>query len=244
MKKVTWFLLLITVVSSFYLMSCKEPVISKSDDITVIAKEFFNLLLKEDFKTCETYFDTTMKTALPEDKLKEGWKGFITKAGTLKKETGTKKDKAGEYDVVYITCEFEKTPVEVKIAFNNSKEISGLWFLPVQKEVKTGEVKKGENTDLAKNFFKLLLKEDFKTAETYFDSNMKSALPEIKLKGAWKTLLAQAGAYKGQKGMKKDTEAGFDVVIINCSFEKGPIDVKIVFNQNKEICGLWFLPGK
>ena len=244
MKKVTWFLLLITVVSGFYLMSCKEPVISKSDDITVIAKEFFNLLLKEDFKTCETYFDTTMKTALPENKLKEGWKGFITNAGNFKKERSTKKDKEGEYDVVYITCEFEKTPVDVKIAFNGSKEISGIWFIPVQKDVKPGEVKKSEITDLAKSFFKLLLKEDFKTAETYFDVNMKSALPEVKLKGAWKTLLAQAGVYKGQKGMKKDTEAGLDVVFINCSFDKGPIDVKIVFNENKEINGLWFLPGK
>ena len=244
MKKVTWFLLIITVVSGFYLMYCKEPVISKANDITDIAKEFFNLLLQEDFKTAETYFDATMKTALPEEKLKDGWKGFITNAGNFKKETVTKKDKAGEYDVVYITCEFEKTPVDVKIAFNSAKEISGLWFISPQKEVKPEEIKKGEITDLAKNFFKLLVKEDFKTAETYFDSIMKSSLPEVKLKGAWKSLLAQAGAYKGQKGMKKDTEAGLDVVIINCSFEKGPINVKIVFNENKEINGLWFLPGK
>jgi hypothetical protein len=244
MKKVTWFLLIITVISGFYLMSCKEQAVSKSGDITDIAKEFLNLLIKEDFKTSVTCFDTTMKTALPENKLKEAWESLITKAGAFKKETSIKKDKEGSYDVVHITCEFEKTPVDMKIVFNNSKEISGLWFLPPEKEVKSDEVKSGEISDMAKEFFNLLLKEDFKTCTTYFDSTMKTALPENKLKGAWKSLIAQTGPYKSQKGMKKEKEAGFDVVIINCSFEKAPIDVKIVFNNKKEISGLWFLPGK
>lgn len=95
-----------------------------------LAKEFVDLLVKEDFIQAETCFDSTVKGLMPADKLQATWKDIITETGPYKKQTAIRKEKKSEYDIIYVTCEFEKTSVDIQIVFNNKKEISGLWFLP------------------------------------------------------------------------------------------------------------------
>jgi len=95
-----------------------------------LAKEFVNLLVKENFIQAETCFDSTVKGLMPADKLQGIWKELLAETGPFKKEARIRKDKKSEYDIIYVTCEFEKTSLDIQIVFNNKKEISGLWFLP------------------------------------------------------------------------------------------------------------------
>ncbi len=95
-----------------------------------LAKEFVDLLAKENFIQAETCFDSTVKGLMPADKLQGAWKEIVAETGPLKKQTAIRKEKKSEYDVIYVTCEFEKTSLDIQIVFNNKKEISGLWFLP------------------------------------------------------------------------------------------------------------------
>ncbi len=95
-----------------------------------LAKEFVDLLVEENFIQAETCFDSTVKGLMPADKLQVIWKELLVETGPLKKQAGIRKDKKSEYDIIYVTCEFEKTSLDIQIVFNNKKEISGLWFLP------------------------------------------------------------------------------------------------------------------
>src|ERR1035438_1459184 len=73
----------------------------------------------------------------------------------------------------------------------------------------------GEVTSAGKQFVELLGKEDFAGAVARFDATMKSALPEPKLREAWQTLQAQAGAFQKQLGARATKVAGNDVVLVN-----------------------------
>jgi hypothetical protein len=75
-------------------------------------------------------FDGNMKTALPAEKLQENWKIITSQAGAFKRQTGVRAEKASQYDIVYVTCEFEKTLVDFKVVFNSAKEIAGLYAVP------------------------------------------------------------------------------------------------------------------
>ncbi len=94
----------------------------------------------------------------------------------------------------------------------------------------------------AEDFVTLLAKGDFANAVKGFDSTMKDAMPEGELQKAWASLLGRVGAFKKQVSSREAKEMGFDVVFVTCEFEKGPVDVKVVFNQLKQISGLWFVP--
>ncbi len=105
---------------------------SKTDDLTARAKELVESLAAGDFSTPVESFDDTMKGALPADKLEEAWEALVATAGPFEKQVGTRIDTAGQYDVVYVTCEFEKSSFDLKLVFNANKQISGLFFVPTQ----------------------------------------------------------------------------------------------------------------
>ncbi len=114
------------------LISCEQQEAPKVGDLTKLAKAFVELLIKEDYANAVQKFDKTMKDAMPVEKLEEAWQGLLTKAGPLKKQIGLRQTQEQGYDIVYVTCEFEKAKVDIKVVFNNAKQVSGLWFVPSQ----------------------------------------------------------------------------------------------------------------
>jgi uncharacterized protein len=94
------------------------------------SQKFVRLLEKGEFKKATADFDDTMKEKLPADKLEETWKGLIEKVGPFKKQTSTRTEKFQQYDIVYVTCEFEKYTLEAKVVYNADKKIAGLFFAP------------------------------------------------------------------------------------------------------------------
>lgn len=77
-------------------------------------------------------FDDTMKKSLPRDKLESAWSGITASAGNFNGTKGTRYAEESGYKCVYVTCEFSKMNLDVKVVFNASGEVSGLWFLPSQ----------------------------------------------------------------------------------------------------------------
>ncbi len=96
------------------------------------AQAFVDLLVKGDFTTAEGKFDDTMKTAIPASKLEELWAALLNQAGVFQEQTGTHTTRTQGYDVVFVTCQFEKMLLDVKVVFDASGQIAGLFFLPAQ----------------------------------------------------------------------------------------------------------------
>ncbi len=91
-------------------------------------------------------------------------------------------------------------------------------------------------------FVELLAKEQFAKVVESFDPNMKTALPADKLEQLWKATIEQTGAFKRQLGSRSTKELDTDLVLVTCAFEKGPMDIKLVYDDKKQIAGLWFVP--
>jgi dienelactone hydrolase len=94
--------------------------------------------------------------------------------------------------------------------------------------------------ELAQNFVGLLLKADFTSATLNFDDQMKAALTESKLQESWQDLILDAGNLL-QLHIESTMEMeNYRIVIIRCQFQRHNIDVKVIFNENKQISGLNF----
>src|SRR5262245_60750592 len=72
------------------------------------AKGLVEALFKEDWAAAGKDFDAAMKKALPEAKLKEIPAKLKGAVGAFRKQLGTRTETAGKYEVVYVTCDFEK----------------------------------------------------------------------------------------------------------------------------------------
>ncbi len=96
------------------------------------AEQFIDRLSTGNFDAAVGPFDPTMTQALPAPALKQTWEALISQCGAFQKRQGSRTGKLQPYDIVYVTCQFEKTSLDAKIVFSPSGKISGLFFVSAQ----------------------------------------------------------------------------------------------------------------
>src|SRR5262245_55116500 len=97
----------------------------------VKARKLVELLGKEQFVVAVTAFDDALKKTLPADKLGEHWTALTGKVGAFKRQNEATYEKAQEFDVVTIPCDFEKSSLDVRVVFNAEKLVTGVYFANV-----------------------------------------------------------------------------------------------------------------
>jgi hypothetical protein len=94
------------------------------------AEQFVDRLSTGNFDAAVGSFDTTVTQALPAAALKQAWEALISQCGAFQKRQGFRTGKFQSFDIVYVTCQFEKTLLDVKIVFDPAGKIAGLFFVP------------------------------------------------------------------------------------------------------------------
>jgi alpha-beta hydrolase superfamily lysophospholipase len=123
----SWFLAAFMAIAGILITS---HVAAEAGDIQASGRAFVELLTQQDFAGAYTRFDATMKRALPADKLRQTWETLQSQAGRFQKQLRSRTEKYGAYQIVFLTCQFEKTPLDVKVVFNTQGQVAGLFFVP------------------------------------------------------------------------------------------------------------------
>jgi hypothetical protein len=95
-------------------------------------------------------------------------------------------------------------------------------------------------TSQAKGFVDLLVQGDYARVVELFDGKMKETLPEGQVEEIWTALQDKYGQYQKQVGVRQTREHGYDCVYITCSFDGKNIDIKVVYDKEQKVAGLWF----
>ena len=96
------------------------------------ARAFVDLLVKKDFTAAIATFDDTMKTSMPEAKLQETWDALLAQVGPFERATKTRTEKRGAYTIVFVTSDFQNSTLDIRVVFDQSKRIAGLFFVPAR----------------------------------------------------------------------------------------------------------------
>jgi hypothetical protein len=96
------------------------------------ARAITDLLRQQQFKEVSTRFNDPMKETMPLDRLEASWAHVMMHLGPFKNIRLTRKDP--EFDRVDVRCEFANGPMIVRVAFDPSGKIAGLWMLPAEPE--------------------------------------------------------------------------------------------------------------
>lgn len=126
----------VTITGLLFVIIASQPIVLRSqaassqDDVIAAARAFVELLVKKDFANAVATFDSTMKTAMPEAKLQETWNAVLTQVGAFKQVVKARTEKRGAYTIVFVTSEFQNATLDIKVAFDQSKGIAGLFFAP------------------------------------------------------------------------------------------------------------------
>jgi len=100
------------------------------DELIMKARQFLAALEKNDFQAAVKDFDETMMKVFGPDKIAEFWKQAPTQLSPFKRQTAARKEQLGPYDIVLVTCEFEKTTLDARVVFDKNNKIAGFSFVP------------------------------------------------------------------------------------------------------------------
>lgn len=107
------------------------------DALTVKAREFLAAMEKGDFVLAARDFDATMLKALGPDKLETMWaRQLPAQLGAFKQQGPARREEQQGYEIVFVTCEFEKARIDARVVFNKDARIAGLQFAPPAPPVK------------------------------------------------------------------------------------------------------------
>ena len=94
----------------------------------------------------------------------------------------------------------------------------------------------------ARTFVEQLVARDYEKAVRSFDVKMTDAMSANQLRDAWNSLPARVGAFQEIVGINLVRKGKYDIALVTCQFEKGQLDVKVVYDPEGRISGLWFSP--
>lgn len=92
---------------------------------------------------------------------------------------------------------------------------------------------------MAKEMIIAMAQGKYENARKEFDKKMAAAAPSSKLEEIWTATTSQAGNWEKIGGTRFAEEAGYRVVYVTSLFEKGSLDIKVVFDNQGKISGMW-----
>lgn len=96
----------------------------------------------------------------------------------------------------------------------------------------------------ARAFVDELAMHRFAAAALHFNEKMLAAVPEDKLAALWTAIEQTEGAFQGVDGVRVDEEGPYRSVQVTVRFAKARRDIKVVFDSEGRIAGLFYLPSE
>ena len=83
---------------------------------------------------------------------------------------------------------------------------------------------------------------DFTAAVARFDSTMSAVMPAAKLEETWDAVEGQVGSFQGWSRTTTGEAQGYDYVLVTATFDNTVLDIRVVFDDDLRIAGLFFEP--
>jgi len=105
--------------------------VQPSVNLTERTQYFVQAMARGDYQAAERDFDNRMRTALPPSGLRNIWDGLIQQHGAFQRIETMRTVASWPYTQVFVTSRFERAAVTMRVVYNRTGMISGLWFVNV-----------------------------------------------------------------------------------------------------------------
>jgi uncharacterized protein len=100
------------------------------DDLKRKAQDFIRQVDEGDFGGVHRLFDGNLEQVFPEARLKEAWLQIVGQVGNFQKISNCQALERDGTWVVTVSCQFEKSPIDLRLVFNRDGQITGLNYQP------------------------------------------------------------------------------------------------------------------
>lgn len=200
----------------------------------VLARQVMICLAEGKSPEVISHFSPDLKARLSEAQMRAAWSSITQRIGPFSKIlTATPQDVQG-HAAALVVSQFAHGKATLSLFFDPQDQIQGIWIAP-NSTLTTQEMESS-----ARAIVDELSSGEYADIEHKFNSNMKSGLPVDKLTTAWNQALDQLGKFSAILVAQK--VGLMDTVDVKCSFSNRKAVVRVSFDADNNVAGLWILP--
>jgi uncharacterized protein len=109
-----------------------SSVFAQDNNLDAQARSLVTAIAARQFDQAEVQFDSTMASVFPADKLSATWDTVIAQAGDFKSILDTRPEELQGYHVIYVTCQFAKNNLDIRVVFDANGQVGGLQVVPAK----------------------------------------------------------------------------------------------------------------
>ena len=128
MKRRLLYVALVSLFAGISLLHARQPDRGREDSTIAVARAFVGMFTSGEDARCVALFDSTMKMLMPESKVKEARDSVVARFGAFKTQLQIRTQKYMVYDIVFVTCQFERDRADARVVLNASRKVAGLFF--------------------------------------------------------------------------------------------------------------------
>jgi hypothetical protein len=103
----------------------------QTDPLLLKAEAFVDAMSRGDYASAALGLDQKMTEVFGPDKMAAFWKAIPDRFGALRRRAASRRDNPiAPYEIVLVTCEFEKVTLDARVVFDREGRIAGLNFVP------------------------------------------------------------------------------------------------------------------
>ncbi len=106
-------------------------------DLETRAVTFVNRMADGQWEAATEPFDATLSSVAPPAKVREAWQTLVAGTGAFRGVRGTRAGAVDQYRIVFVTCDFERDAMNVKVVFDSEGKIAGFFFVPAAAEAES-----------------------------------------------------------------------------------------------------------
>lgn len=125
MKTVSLYLVLVLL-----FFQCAQASVEGEEQLIKISDKILDNLVQNDFEAARSDFNDQMIAALDAEKLKMVWTGLTQQIGSYQSKGNITTEEAQGYRIVYTILKFEQSPFKLKVVFDDSDKVAGLFIVP------------------------------------------------------------------------------------------------------------------
>lgn len=182
-------------------------------------------------------FSPTLREAISPAGIAEMKKQFDAQVGPFRSVLGVREGKEDGFPMVELTARFADADVLMRVVFDASNRISSVYFnpiLPAPPDARLEAVARGLLTNFAAR--------RYDAVGTTFEPQLKAQLTSERLAQLSVDLADRFGAYRSVRKVRQVNEAAVRTIDLISDWEKGPVIVRVVFNEAGLVIGLHVSP--
>ncbi|HEV2418029.1 MAG TPA: DUF3887 domain-containing protein [Terriglobia bacterium] len=181
-----------------------------------------------------SHFSPELQSHLTEAQMQTAWSSITQRVGTFSKILKVVAEDVQGRPAVFVVSQFTHANATLTLFFDPQDEIQGIWITP------NSTLTAQQMESAARALVDQLSSGDYADVEQKFDSRMKSGLPVDKLTAVWNQALDRLGKFSQILVAQKI--GVIDTVDVRCSFAKRNAVLRVSFDADNNVGGLWILP--